>query len=263
MMVRRIFFYAPITLSIVTWLVQGESIAGEGRGSPYPEAASGNNRGSGGDDKLGRRFGRFMGSFMDEMDKNSSHETNAPTERYGQGRPDERSGYPSSHPGGFRQEYGDREPPRYRDTGRFGSDDDERTPHARRPRSDNRDRMEEQEWERERHRYTVPNYDPWGGGVPYRGYTGYRGYGYDPYLYDPWGGYQVPDLDGYGSGYPVWGSPYAAPGWGAWGVDPIDPLVHDSWQQGNGWFQPGRGRWQGLDPFSGAPWGWGGGSWFW
>ncbi|MBF0136710.1 MAG: hypothetical protein H7833_10350 [Magnetococcus sp. DMHC-1] len=267
-------FVVPITLLIVGWAALEESVAGEWGVPTSPDfMAPGNKRGNS-DDKLGRRFGRFMGSFMEEMDKNSAQESEPGEQRYSRSEPgSDRDPRPQEYDHQDRRNFYD--PPRYRGSEAPGSgsreDDDRREYRNRSSRYDNRYDQDETNWNRRRYRSSVPDYDPWEANAPYgyadRRWNGYgygRGYGYYP-NYDPWGA-AYPPLDpgpAYGLGYtPGWGSPYSHPGWGdePWGAR-ADPLLQEPWwHEGGGFFGP-QARWR--DPFLGTPWSWGGGSWFW
>ncbi|MBF0425241.1 MAG: hypothetical protein HQL66_05440 [Magnetococcales bacterium] len=270
MMAPQVRFYVLITLWIVGWVAPGLVVAEERWGPPRSgSAASGYDRGSG-DDKLGRRFGRFMGSFMDEMDRGQSRDNrdgDAGPDDYARGRSD---GRPRG--GGVRRsedygppDLGDRDRPRY--TGKDG--DVDAGPRVRSPDTEPRERFDGPDRERRPYRdFAYPDYDPWGAGPPHSWYSGRRwsGYGRDTYPYDPWGAYAGPDSVLRWNGSEAWGGhPYADHGWGRWGGAPsgewADPLARDPWSRGGDWWHPGRSYWQ--DSPWGAPWSWGGGSWFW
>ncbi|MBF0176616.1 MAG: hypothetical protein HQL63_07195 [Magnetococcales bacterium] len=263
-MAARPLFYVLITLLTVGWLTQGVLVAEERWPHSQAEMAEpGDGRGGSGDDRLGRRFGRFMGSFMEEMDKKGGEESD--TGRYGRGRSDQDAGYGGHRQDDYSRKRGyDELPPRFR-AGESARYDDDRGYLERRSRRDVRGRGEA-EPEGRHYRDAAPVYDPWDAAVPY-GYPERprHGYEYGSYPdYDPWGAYAPYEFygPGYGRG---WGQPDFGPEGRVWGGGPwggaADPLSRDPWWRGEGRPYFRNGFWQ--DPFVGTPWGWGGGSWFW
>ncbi|MBF0310548.1 MAG: hypothetical protein HQL56_13565 [Magnetococcales bacterium] len=192
----------------------GSSMAGMGGFSEMPQQML-SNEASSKEEVLGKRFGRFMESFMEEVDN--------------RGNAAPRSARPARPPGGGYEGYYEAPPDRY---------DPRYQGERRRPERPLDDAYQSDRGVSERSRQRYPKeelrYDPWGG---HQGLSPLMGY-------DPWGAV-APELGlgnhwpgGYGYGSPYGGS-WGYPGGGYTGVDPVPgwrPWGNNGWGPGSwGW----------------------------
>lgn len=182
---------------------------------------------------LGRRFGRFMDSFMTELDRQGGHYLDQSggrhPDQYGGRYPDQSGGrYPDQYGG----RYSDAPPPRY-------------SPYDA-PRSDYYGDRGSDPWQERELRYyrrLYNEYDPWGSGYGLNALTNNPGNwgGYGPGRWNGWGdrGGFLPnwwDSWGWGRGNAPFGDNW---GWGVPGGyrDYAPPAFNDygGWGRGGGW----------------------------